>query len=146
MCLPSWLYRSLHSGRVMGHGFLSFAAHLSFQNYGLKIRIGVKKKICATNFRTNILCKNWKMVGKAVAAAWNPSKRGCDTCAMRPGWLFTLFFLLLFCILFILCMVHFFLTNSQIASTTVDLSMCLPSHDAAWLHFDTRMKKTHRSE
>ena len=48
------------------------------------------------------------MVGKAVAAAWNPSKRGCDTCAMRPGWLFTLFFLLLFCILFILCMVPFF--------------------------------------
>ena len=27
---------------------------------------------------------------------------------MRPGWLFTLFFLLLFCILFILCMVPFF--------------------------------------
>ena len=49
-------------------------------------RIGVKtKKKCATNFRTNILCKNWKMVGKAVAASWNPSKRGCDTCAMRPG-------------------------------------------------------------
>ena len=107
MCLPSWLYRSLHSGRVMGHCFLSFAAHLSFQNYCLKIRIGVKKKICATNCRTNILCKNWKIVGKAVAAAWNPSKPGFDTCAITRCWLFTQF-LSEKCIFCILCLVPFF--------------------------------------
>jgi len=145
MCLPSWLYRSLHSGRVMGHGFLSFAAHLSFQNYGLKIRIGVKKKICATNFRTNILCKNWKIVGKAVAAAWNPSKPGFDTCAITRCWLFTQFFKWKMHFLYFM-LGSFFLTVSQITSTTVDLSMCLPSQDTAWFHFDTWMKKTHRSE
>ena len=71
-------------------------------------RIGVKtKKKCATNFRTNILCKNWKMVGKAVAAAWNPSKPGFDTCAITRCWLFTQF-LSEKCIFCILCLVPFF--------------------------------------
>ena len=78
MCLPSWLYRSLHSARFMGHCFLSVGALLSFQNHLLESETyWIQKKkilVCATKFRTNILCKNSKTAGKALAAAWNPSK------------------------------------------------------------------------
>jgi hypothetical protein len=73
MCLPSWLYRSLHSARLMGHCFFLVGALLSFQNHLWLIGFKKKKK-CATKFRTNILCKNSKTVGKALAAAWNLSQ------------------------------------------------------------------------
>ena len=95
MCLPSWLYRSLHSGRVMGHGFLSFAAHLSFQNYCLKIRIGVKKKKYVLRIFAPI---SYVRIGRSL---------GFDTCAITRCWLFTQF-LSEKCIFCILCLVPFF--------------------------------------
>ena len=107
MCLPSWFYRSLHSARFMGHGFLSVGALLLFQNHLLESETyWIQKKMCY-EISTNILCKNWKMVGKAVAAAWNPSKPGFDTCAITRCWLFTQF-LSKKCIFCVLCLVPFF--------------------------------------
>ena len=149
MCLPSWLYRSLHSARFMGHGFLSVGALLSFQNHLLESETyWIKKKIlvCATKFRTNILCKNSKTAGKALAAAWNPSK-----CWHLGNLRLTLRFdffcvFCIFCIFCILYMVPFFLQFRKLQSTNIDLSICTQSHNAARLHFDSTMTKMRRTE
>ena len=107
MCLPSWLYRSLHSGRVMGHGFVSFAANLSFQNYCLKIRIGVKKKNVRRIFAPISYVRIGRSLGKRLLLHGIRANL-VSTLARSLGVDSSLNFLSEKCIFCILCLVPFF--------------------------------------